>query len=69
MAHLYLVKGNKKQQEAPRRGRGPAVATERRYRYPAEEIWQVSDNRWQTLVSHEREAHSLPAPNSEPSTR
>jgi len=23
------------------------VSTERRYRYPAEEIWEVSDDRWQ----------------------
>ena len=63
MAHLYLVKGNKKQQDAPRRGRGTAVATERRYRYPAEEVWEVSDDRWQTA-----EAHSLPAQHSERST-
>ena len=64
MAHLYLVKGNKKQQHAPRRGRGSAVSTERRYRYPSEEIWQVSDDRWQTA-----EVRDLPARNSEPSTR
>ena len=63
MAHLYLVKGNKKQQDAPRRGRGAAVATERRYRYPAEEIWQVSDDRWQTA-----EDRNLPAQNRESST-
>ena len=68
MAHLYLVKGNKKQQDAPRRGRGATVTTERRYRYPSEEIWQVSDDRWQALVPQEREARNLPAPNSEPST-
>ena len=47
MAHLYLVKGNKKSQATPRRGRGAAVSTERRYRYPSEEIWQVSEDRWQ----------------------
>ena len=64
MAHLYLVKGNKKQQDAPRRGRGPTTSTERRYRYPSEEIWEVSDNRWQTA-----EARNLPAQNSETSTR
>jgi len=32
--------------ERPRRGRGATVSTERRYRYPAEERWQVSDDRW-----------------------
>ena len=47
MAHLYLVKTNNSKQETPRRGRGSAVSTERRYRYPSEEIWQVSDDRWQ----------------------
>jgi hypothetical protein len=47
MAHLYLVKGNGKKQDTPRRGRGSAVSTERRYRYPSDEIWQVSDDRWQ----------------------
>ena len=55
MAHLYLVKGNRKQQDAPRRGRGSAVSNERRYRYPAEEVWQVSDDRWQVA-----EARYLP---------
>jgi len=58
MAHLYLVKGNKKQQEAPRRSPASAVSSERRYRYPAEEIWQVSDDRWQAA-----EARNLPARN------
>jgi hypothetical protein len=33
--------------EQPRRGRGATVSTERRYRYPAEEVWEVSDDRWQ----------------------
>lgn len=47
MAHLYLVKTDRSKQEAPRRGRGAAVSTERRYRYPSKEIWQVSDDRWQ----------------------
>ena len=42
MRRLELVK-----EDQPRRGRGAAVSTERRYRYPAEEIWQVSDDRWQ----------------------
>ena len=63
MAHLYLVKGNKKQQDTPRRGRAPVAATERRYRYPSEEIWEVSDDHWQTA-----EDRRLPARNSEPST-
>ena len=60
MAHLYLVKGNKKQQDTPRRGRGAAVSTERRYRYPAEEIWQVPDDRWQVA-----EARSMPVEQAE----
>jgi hypothetical protein len=64
MAHLYLVKGNRKQQATPRRERASAVSTERRYRYPSEEIWQVSEESWQTA-----EARSLPARNVEPSTR
>jgi len=37
----------KQKEDMPRRGRGAAVSTERRYRYPAEEIWEVSDDRWQ----------------------
>jgi len=61
MPHLYLVKGNKKEQHAPRQSRGPAVSapvvsTERRYRYPSEEIWQVSNHGWQAA-----EARNLPA--------
>ena len=47
MANLYLVKTNRPKQTAKRRGRGSAVSTERRYRYPSEEIWQVSETRWQ----------------------
>jgi hypothetical protein len=58
MANLYLVKGTKKkEQNNPRRGRDssalapsgvrPDKSTERRYRYPAEEIWQVSEESWQ----------------------
>ena len=58
MANLYLVKGTKKkEQDTPRRGKGstsvapsglrPEKSTERRYRYPSEEIWQVSEDRWQ----------------------
>jgi len=64
MSHLYLVKGNKKQQDPPRRGRASVAVTERRYRYPSEEMWEVSDDHWQTA-----EARSLPARNSERSTR
>jgi hypothetical protein len=60
MANLYLVKGNKKGQDAPRRGRGSAVSTERRHRYPSEEVWQVSDDRWQVA-----EAHYLPGEQAE----
>ena len=55
MANLYLVKTNRSKQDTPRRGRGSAVSTERRYRYPSEEIWQVSDDRWQVA-----EARHLP---------
>jgi hypothetical protein len=51
MAHLYLVKGNKKRPDAPRRGRGASASTERRYRYPSEEIWQVSEDKWQVAES------------------
>jgi len=43
MAHLYLVKGNRKKMDTPERARGPASSSERRYRYPSEEIWQVSE--------------------------
>jgi hypothetical protein len=46
MPNLHLVKTTEKKQDKPRRGRGSSVSTERRYRYPAEEIWQVSDDRW-----------------------
>jgi hypothetical protein len=46
MRRLELVSPRKKE-DTPRRGRGAAVSTERRYRYPAEEIWEVSDERWQ----------------------
>jgi len=51
MAHLHLVKGNKKKPDAPRRGRGSSVSTERRYRYPSDEIWQISEDRWQVAES------------------
>lgn len=43
MRKLRLVKDD----DRPRRGRGAAVSTEIRYRYPAEEIWEVSDDHWQ----------------------
>ncbi len=46
MRRLELVRPREKQ-DTPRRGRGASVSTERRYRYPAEEIWEVSDDRWQ----------------------
>jgi hypothetical protein len=51
MPTLRLVKGNKSTQDVPRRGRGSSVSTERRYRYPADEIWQVSEDRWQVAES------------------
>jgi hypothetical protein len=43
------VKGNRIKQDAPRRGRGSSVSTERRHRYPAEEVWQVSEDKWQVV--------------------
>jgi hypothetical protein len=46
MRRLELVRPREKE-DTPRRGRGASVSTERRYRYPAEEIWEVSDDRWQ----------------------
>ncbi len=62
MANLYLVKGTKKkEQDAPKRGRGSSSfapsglrqdkSTERRYRYPSEEIWEISEERWQVAES------------------
>ena len=61
MANLYLVKTNTPKQDTPRRGRGSAVSTERRYRYPSEEIWQVSDDRWQVAEGRylPNEQHSV----------
>ena len=47
MSHLRLVKSTHQKQDSPRRGRGSSVSTERRYRYPSEEIWQVSEELWQ----------------------
>ena len=46
MRRLEFVRPHQKE-DVPQRGRGAAVSTERRYRYPAEEVWQVSDDRWQ----------------------
>lgn len=75
MPNLRLVKTNVRKQDVPQRGRGSSASssggsrlrqdksTERRYRYPAEEIWQVSDDRWQIAESRYLlpfEDHSLP---------
>ena len=46
MAKLQLVKP-RQSDDQPRRGRGASISSERRYRYPAEEVWEVSDDRWQ----------------------
>jgi hypothetical protein len=46
MRKLQLVKGSTKEHQ-PREARGGTVSGERRYRYPAEEIWEVSEERWQ----------------------
>ncbi len=46
MRKLELVKSPRKDDQ-PRHGRGASVSSEIRYRYPAEEIWEVSDDRWQ----------------------
>ena len=51
MPTLRLVKGNKNKQDVPRRSRGASVSTERRYRYPSDEVWQVSEDRWQVAES------------------
>ena len=45
MRKLELVKPPRKDDQ-PRHGRGASVSSEVRYRYPAEEIWEVSDDRW-----------------------
>lgn len=45
MPKLELVK-MRPDGDTPRRERDGSGATERRYRYPAEEIWEVSDDRW-----------------------
>ena len=44
MPTLRLVKGNKIK-AAPRDRRGKHL--ERRYRYPSDEVWQVSEDTWQ----------------------
>ena len=44
MRKLGLVK-TQGRDDQPRHG-GATVSTEQRYRYPAEEIWEVSDDRW-----------------------
>ena len=54
MANLHLVPNPEKKQDSPRRGRGSSVSSERRYRYPSEEIWQVSDDRWQVAERRHR---------------
>jgi hypothetical protein len=52
MSKLHLLKSTDKKQDIPQRGRGSAVSSERRYRYPSDEIWQVSEERWQVAESH-----------------
>ena len=47
MRNLQLVRRSETKEESQRQARGSTVSTERRYRYPAEEIWEVSDDRWQ----------------------
>jgi hypothetical protein len=47
MRKLQLVHPRRLNSDAPRGGRGAAVSTERRYRYPAEEVWEVSEESWQ----------------------
>ena len=50
MAKLQLVKP-RTNDDQPQRGRGATISNERRYRYPAEEIWEVSDDRWRVAES------------------
>ena len=47
MRKLELVSARTKDSDQPQRGRGAAVSSEQRYRYPAEEIWEVSEDAWQ----------------------
>ena len=51
MPTLRLVKGNQTKQDIPRRGRKSSRSMERRYRYPLEEVWQVSEESWQAAES------------------
>ena len=46
MPKLELIKSRDKD-DRPRHGRGATVSNERRYRYPAEEVWEVSEECWQ----------------------
>ena len=46
MRKFQLVKASTKEHQ-PREARGATVSGERRYRYPAEEIWEVSEEQWQ----------------------
>jgi hypothetical protein len=45
MRKLQLVKGSAKDDQT-RQSRGRPTSGERRYRYPAEEIWEVSEEQW-----------------------
>ena len=45
MRKLDVVKF-RPQEDTPRQARGASASTERRYRYPAEEVWEVSEERW-----------------------
>ena len=60
MSRLEVVK-----EDQPRRGRGAAVSSERRYRYPVEEIWEVSDERWQVADAPYSPERRTAAPRSE----
>ena len=65
MRKLQLVAVREKE-DVPRRGRGAAVSTERRYRYPSEEIWEVSEDRWQVAdAPYAPGDRRKPAPGSE----
>ena len=45
MRKIQLVKGST-DDDQPRKSPGGLTTGERRYRYPAEEIWEVSEERW-----------------------
>ena len=65
MRKLELVEARPKDSELPRRGRGAAISTERRYRYPAEEIWEVSEESWRPAeVRYGPGDRRAPAPKS-----